>query len=63
MYTQMEEKSNWNWRELAQLRENGTSPENKKTRNHHHLVVRVFNLLGSASRTRTTGGGTIIDDI
>jgi hypothetical protein len=49
MYTQMEEESNWHWREPAQLRENGTSTKNKKTRNHHPLVIRVFNVLGSAT--------------
>jgi hypothetical protein len=51
MYTQMEEESNWHWREPAQERENGTSTINKKTRRHHPLVIRVFNVLGSVRVT------------
>jgi hypothetical protein len=34
---------------MGQSRRIGKRPENTKTRNHHHLVVRVFKLLGSAT--------------
>ena len=61
MYTQTEGESNRTREETDQLRKNGNSPKNTKTRVHHHLVVRVFKWLGSASRTRTYNPAVTVD--